>query len=955
VAAPASIDEIADRLGYRDAEGYISRLDEARGAQRSIWRDLSQKCGVDAAYFRGAVPLVAFAEASSADEARATQRRLWNFGRVPVLIVTTPDEVSALSCVVGPRKPGTPVLRSARPEESVLDVLGDFTRYSVETGKTARTFRDQFARRHRVDSVLLENLRRLRDRLTSQGVSADAVAELIGRSIFIRYMEDRHILSTSHVQELANHASYIETLRSGASAVTRLYRALSNRFNGDVFSSALTAELPANVLALLADFFAGSDLDSGQGRLWPYDFSIVPTELISSIYEQLLAETQRADAAYYTPKALVDLVLDEVLPWDGGAGPVRMLDPACGSGIFLAEAFERLAHRLVADDGGEASYQNLTALLTSSIHGVDKSLPAIRVAAFSLYLRLLEHVDPPTIWNDVRLPNLVGTNLVHADYFADHLLSRSEFEVIVGNPPWQSSLTDDAERYVRNRDLEIPDQQIAHAFLWRVREQTVDGGAIGLVLPAKLLHNRSRQAVRARAKIFSEIAVDTVVDLSPLRKSLFGAGSSPACVLIANIRDREGGRLLHVVPTRNPLSTAVDAFIIDQDRVQRVDIGRLVSDTYIWKTLLWGRAADIQLVSRLRRDFDSVDELRRKKQWAASAGFQVSGGDQNDAREIAELPYLPTSSVEALHLSSLPEGIVGISTMHRPRDPRIYRSPHLVMRKGFDDYPTSAYVEFDAAFTDGLFGIAGPPGDEDELRAVATILNSDLARYWFFMTSSSWGVEREQIHLNEYLSLPLPVLEAGISKRLAKLGAPAGQGAPNGGVLVGLNEAVFDAYALTARERQLIRDSLAVTVNEYRFGPESVAFDSPTGEDMELYSGELARQLADSSSVRWTVITTERKDGYTAVQCTPADASDDAGRSSTLVISDLIGHAESEARQWKSPASILHPAVTILLGLSVYIVKPDERRCWRPSDGVADASRVFEAVLLAPLEGAESA
>jgi hypothetical protein len=108
--------------------------------------------------------------------------------------------------------------------------------------------------------------------------------------------------------ELGAFPSFIQTLRAGPDAVAQLFESLSQHFNGDVFALSAKAYLPPQAINDLYQFFSGTDLDTGQQALWPYDFSVIPPELISSIYEQLLAEKQRRDAAYYTPRHLVDLV-----------------------------------------------------------------------------------------------------------------------------------------------------------------------------------------------------------------------------------------------------------------------------------------------------------------------------------------------------------------------------------------------------------------------------------------------------------------------------------------------------------------------------------------------------------------------------------------------------------------------------------------------------------------------
>ena len=124
-------------------------------------------------------------------------------------------------------------------------------------------------------------------------------------------------------------------------------------------------EVSPEHLRLLAQIAGGeTEMKSGQKSLWPYySFDTMPLELISSIYEMFVnTDTQEeADAkkktgaktkvdakrkgTHYTPGYIVDAVLDGVLPWDDKRWDLRILDPACGSGIFLVKAFQRLVHR----------------------------------------------------------------------------------------------------------------------------------------------------------------------------------------------------------------------------------------------------------------------------------------------------------------------------------------------------------------------------------------------------------------------------------------------------------------------------------------------------------------------------------------------------------------------------------------------------------------------------------
>ncbi len=145
-------------------------------------------------------------------------------------------------------------------------------------------------------------------------------------------------------------------LRNHADAYA-LFRLLNGRFNGDLFPGkasdpqrqeqewrAEMKEVKPQHLELLADFVGGKmQIRIGQQSLWPlYSFDVIPLEFISSIYEAFVTKDK---GTHYTPAYLVDIVLDTCLPWDGDEWDVKVLDPACGSGIFLVKAFQRLVYR----------------------------------------------------------------------------------------------------------------------------------------------------------------------------------------------------------------------------------------------------------------------------------------------------------------------------------------------------------------------------------------------------------------------------------------------------------------------------------------------------------------------------------------------------------------------------------------------------------------------------------
>ena len=148
-------------------------------------------------------------------------------------------------------------------------------------------------------------------------------------------------------------------------------------------------------------------------------------------------------------------MLDRVLPWDGDEWNLKVIDPACGSGIFLVKAFQRLVHRWKRSNPGESiRTETLRNLLERNIFGVDKDYNAVEATKFGLLLKLLEGEDV----NSTNATKPVLPDLSQNIFFGNSLLNPKQvnnkkdqviinpfdfsklcFDVIVGNPPYMKS------------------------------------------------------------------------------------------------------------------------------------------------------------------------------------------------------------------------------------------------------------------------------------------------------------------------------------------------------------------------------------------------------------------------------------------------------------------------------------------------------------------------------------
>jgi hypothetical protein len=139
----------------------------------------------------------------------------------------------------------------------------------------------------------------------------------------------------------------------------------------------------------------------------PYDFSFIPIETLSVIYEQFLHSPKngklsrgRKAGAYYTPLPLVNYILNELEMRRPLVEGMRVLDPSCGSGAFLVQCYRALIEKRLSN--GPLRPVELGELLVHHVYGLDRDGDACQVAEMSLILTLLDYTTPPDLENNPR-------------------------------------------------------------------------------------------------------------------------------------------------------------------------------------------------------------------------------------------------------------------------------------------------------------------------------------------------------------------------------------------------------------------------------------------------------------------------------------------------------------------------------------------------------------------------
>lgn len=942
-----SIDWAIEALGYTGATGLVAngQVDPEDLATRFMWRELAQRVELDAVFFQSGVPLIGFTKTSASD-LRDLRQQLWNYGRLPALIAVTDERRATVYNAL--RSPsdksgdgGVLATGALGPGSTDLEA---FDRRQVEAGTLGLLFGESFRTSDRVDSVLLANLRVLRRELapTASSMALSHADVVIGASILAAYLSDRGVLTRGHVTALCNVGTLQDSLEGGQTTFTALLTGLAQRFNGDVFSPATASvrHLRDQDLREIGRFLRGEDIVTGQGALWPYDFSVIPPEVISSVYETLLEEDRQKHASFFTPRSVVNLVLDEVMPLDT---PFKgsIADLSCGSGAFITEAFRRLVFQRRVR-GERIDMHELSQILQERVFGVDIDDFAARLTVFGLYLALLEEVEPRTIWEDVVLPRLYMRTVISADAFADHPLRARRFKAVIGNPPWKSELSSEAVSFLRQHNQRVGDKQIAQAFVWLAEQMLESGGRLGLVLPSKSsLYNRSRPNRQFRADLFRRLQVRTIVDLSLVRRNLFSGAIGPSVIIVADanpgtVHDQDG---VYLAVRPRTGSGIVDGFVVAPEDFKNFSPDAHDGVEFAWKALLWGTDRDVQLLRRLQANFTSLGSRAQERGWNVAQGIKVAG-PQRDASGLIGLPQLNQGIGQLTPVSR--GGAFERKTLHRSQDREFFESPKMVVSRTLSrDRVAVTVVDEPAIFSSNLTGIDTRGDEEYSLPILGLVAASSVIQYWQFFTSASWGVERPSVETNEILTWPLPqiapidILRADELWQLTRLRGVTPE------IRKIIDAFVADLYGLTLRERQQINAGVMKSLSADR---PSRLFGSPvTDDDLAAYRSALVEHLRAGWQTVQPSAASMRQGGLAGVKVHFGETNDLGLANWTE--EEWVRAIGSLDRTSSTTAVISQPSLLYFDLSNVYLVKSLDADRWSQEAALSDGDAIYAAAV----------
>jgi len=466
-----------DPLHISDFEEFTVNISDkylSKNKSFFIKKEIYEKIDIDSIYFSGDYASVYFKSISSFDseslkEICKIHKTIWNQRKVPFLYVTSPTELRIYNCFEEPLDPNKDLSEINRieldrfsikdTEEHLNKLVSLFSRIAIDSGTfwNEEEISVKFGSSKRVDTVLIKNLKDLKTEFINRQIPSSVIHDILIRSLFILYLEDIGATNAEYYQQFSKDATSYFHILTDKQATFNFFELLEDKFNDNLFrvTNIEKEKINEDELKLIASCFWGDKVNTGQQTLWKkFDFSVIPIELLSEIYEIFLNKTVKEkskNGEYYTPHSLVDLILNESLPWadnNNNNYNLKILDLACGSGIFLVESYRRLVDRWEFVNKRKPEFEDLKNILLNSIFGFEINPEAIKVTSFSLYLVLISYLNPKTIWQkkNIKFPYLVfernnpnkekqGRNLIRESSLSNIIEHQLTFDLIVGNPP----------------------------------------------------------------------------------------------------------------------------------------------------------------------------------------------------------------------------------------------------------------------------------------------------------------------------------------------------------------------------------------------------------------------------------------------------------------------------------------------------------------------------------------
>lgn len=797
-------------FGNRDKYDYYIDLSKAiKGFHKDIKQRL-ESIEPDAVYFFNAQPLILFFDISqNKRDLGELYKKVWSFDNTSIIFIIEQTEIKVFNALNYIKDKKHKSLEKITLSEQEIEKR--FNLWELESGNTWKWFQSNYLKtknkkdyQKRVNKKLFSNIKKVREDLKQFELSENEANSLILRLIFIRYLIDRKIkihdeLISGKVDELnERRKSFIQLIKQ-PQQLNELFKILNDRFNGVLFKET-DFVLSSQQAVYLSNVFSG-ELQA-KNSLFDgfffeiFDFSIIPVEVISGIYESLIDEEKRKlDSAVYTPSFLVDYILkdtvDEFLKTNKPED-CTVFEVAVGSGIFLVQSLRRIIEKEIELNGNEdnkAFAEKIKGFAINNLYGIDINEQALNVTCFSIYIALLDYLKPADI-NEYKFPELKDKNLFEANFFGkldeNKKLITADFETtinkvkpkfILGNPPWKKDKSKEHLNWVNSTNTYnkkiIGELEIAQSFLLRTKEFMQENTICSLIVTSTIFYNVSTTTKEFKTDFLTTFNLSNFFDLSPVRRLIFEKKNSPATVVtykLSKNKDYYKNVVKHQSLKSNIFLKNFKILVVEKFDLKEILQKHFIENDWMFKAALYGNTLDYYFLKRIFNN--SVNLKDHLKNHPKGAG--ILSGSKNDFslyKEIFDQKYIENSQVNNFITLNVDNQKLPIDKCYLKsgKIENLYKNFQILFKEQAEN-ESDVIISFSESlvFKKGIFGISFKT--KQSIFQIYPYLISNLYTYYIYLISGSWGTStRPQIRWKEeYLSFPIKEMEDKTQKELIK-------------------------------------------------------------------------------------------------------------------------------------------------------------------------------------------
>ena len=925
------------------------------------------------------------------DEVFEIRKYIWNENKSDLLFVRNQEKLDLLYSFSDPLKPPVKIDSfTGNEEDNVL--LEKIAKFNFDTGLFWEAYQhvqqDIKNKRLTVDRGLVKTLRILRKKLQdiytsviSKGKKRDEIIQaLIDRTLFIKFLEDKHIINSffySHY--FSSDDTYIQLLKTHRkNDINKLFDIINQIFNNSLFENPHipTEHLLDSALSLIADALERKNFENGQLSLFGYSFDIIPAEFIGHVYEMFFDENQSEEGIFYTPEGLAKLIVDETIDKTG-----KILDPSCGSGMFLVVGLRKLlANENLLLNVSVEDIVKRNKVLVDYIYGIEKQENARRLAILSLYLELLDGIKPDELKNFIKtkieteenfkiFPFDFTSNIVHGNALDVSLINgNNTFEYIIGNPPFLTIREgEEEESFWENHKDIVSNKQLSQCFFIKIQEWCSHGTKLGFV--SNLSNFNSDSSTKFQQFFFNKYGILKFYNLSEVKNILFENAKESTAVILFSGKTEQDNVFVFLTPKLTDFSKLFKIVLLRDNDLIELKQSELINQDIFLKDYFVGDEQDLKLTAKIYSQCDPlsqflVEDSDSMTGVAINNGIQILGsGNQpigwrtyskEEKKQYKEnliaqyskeekdndycIPFLECSNIEPFQVVGKYQFYQSNIEKHKDVFERVRTNDEYIGKRIL--FPRTG-IRLRAIYTNTptyyCFDIYSIQLQDTKLYPLFTaILNSDLINYYLMIRHRKRVSDSfPKTTMNDIIKLPIPILyDEELQKKISLISTKLSDGVLSFDSCKDmLNQLIFDLYGLSKFERQKVCDFFLKTrklkINEI-------------DEYMSLFIDTIKPHISEAVSIKGTkYIDNKLTSSFVGVKI---EFESKKGKQ-TISIDQVVSYHLNKLVKEIGNANIYTTKDRIYAKNSLFFVRENNIKNWSKSKAFEDA-RVFLTNLL---------